>query len=70
MFLVWFIVINDEDKDLPIPIIASTGVANKIINCCEDDSLIGIKGKINADGNDLIIRTEKIPFLGHKERVD
>ena len=64
------IVINDEDGDLTIPIITSTDVANKIINSCEDDSLIGIKGKIDADENGLIIRAEKISFLSHKERAD
>ena len=64
------IVINDEDGDLTIPIITSTDVAKKIINNCEDDSLIGIKGKIDADENGLIIRAEKISFLSHKERAD
>ena len=64
------IVINDEDGDLTIPIITSTDVANKITNSCEEDSLIGIKGKINADENGLIIRAEKISFLSHKERAD
>lgn len=63
-------VINDEDGDLTIPIITSTDIAHKIINNCEDDSLIGIKGKIDADENCLIIRAEKISFLSHKERVD
>ena len=42
------IVINNEDRDLTIPIITSTDVANKIINTCEEGSLIGIKGKIDA----------------------
>lgn len=51
------IVINDEDGDLTIPIITSTDVANKVINTCEDNSLIGIKGNIDADENGLIIRT-------------
>ena len=64
------IVINDEDGDLTIPIITSTDVAKKIINSCEEDSLIGIKGKIDADENGLIIKTDKISFLGHKERAD
>lgn len=64
------IVINDEDGDLTIPIITSTDVAKKITNSCEEDSLIGIKGKINADENGLIIRAEKISFLSHKERAD
>lgn len=64
------IIINDEDGDLTIPIITSTDVAKKIINSCEEDSLIGIKGKIDADENGLIIKTDKISFLGHKERAD
>ena len=64
------IVINDENGDLTIPIITSTDVAKKIINNCEDDSLIGIKGKIDANENRLIIRAEKISFLSHKERAD
>lgn len=63
------IVINDEDGDLTIPIITSTDIAHKITNNCEYDSSIGIKGKIDADENGLIIRAEKISFLGHKERA-
>lgn len=64
------IVVNEEDGDITIPIITSTDVANKIINSCECDSLIGIKGKIDADEHGLIIKAEKISFLGHKERAD
>ena len=64
------IIINDEDGDLTIPIITSTDVAKKITNSCEEDSLIGIKGKIDADENGLIIKAEKISFLSHKERAD
>ena len=64
------IVINDEDGDLTIPIITSTDVAKKITNSCEDDSLIGIKGKIDADEHGLIIKAEQISFLSHKERAD
>lgn len=63
-------VINDDDGDLTIPIITSTDIAHKIINNCEDDSLIGIKGKIDADENGLIIRAAKISFLSHKEKAD
>ena len=64
------IVITDEDGDLTIPIITTTDVAKKITNSCEEDSLIGIKGKIDADENGLIIKAEKISFLSHKERAD
>ena len=64
------IAVNEVDGDLTILIITSTDVANKIINSCEDDSLIGIKGKIADDENGLIIGAEKIFFLGHKERAD
>lgn len=56
------IVINDENRDLTIPIITSTNVANKIINNCEEDSLITIKGKIDANEHGLIIKTDKIFF--------
>lgn len=63
-------VINDEDGDLTIPIITSTDVAKKIINSREEDSLVGIKGKIDADENSLIIKADKISLLGHKERAD
>lgn len=64
------IVINNEDGYLTISIITSTDVANKILNTCEEDSLIRIKGKIDADENGLIIKAEKISFLSHKERAD
>ena len=62
--------VNKENGNITIPIITSTDVAKKIINNCEEDSLIGIKGKIDADENGLIIRAEKISFLNHKERAD
>ena len=64
------IVVNEEDGNITIPIITSTDVANKLINSCEDYSLIGIKGKIEADEHGLIIRAEKTSFLSHKERAD
>ena len=60
------IVINDENGDLTILIITIKDVANKIINTCEENSLIGIKGKIDVDENGLIIKAERISFLGHK----
>ena len=56
------IVINGEDGDLTIPIITSTDVAKKITNSCEEDYLIGIKGKIDADENGLLIRAERYHF--------
>ncbi len=55
---------------ITIPIINSTDVANKIINNREEDFLIGIKGKIDADEHGLIIKTERISFLEYKERID
>lgn len=64
------IVINNENGDLTIPIITSTDVAKKIINNYEDDSLIGIKEKIDTDEYGLIIKAEKISFLCHKERAN
>ena len=64
------IVINNEDWYLTISIITGTDVANKIINTCEEDSVIGIKGKIDDDENSLIIKAKKISFLSHKERAD
>lgn len=64
------IVINNEDRDLAIPIITSTDIAKRIINNCQEDSLIGIKGQIDADENGLIIKADKISFLKHKERAD
>lgn len=62
--------INDEDGYITIPVITSSEVAKKISNNYEEDSLIGIKAKIDANENGLIIRAEKISFLRHKERVD
>ena len=64
------IIVNDENGDLTIPIITSTDVAKRIINNCQEDSLIGIKGQIDADKNGLIIKADKISFLKHKERAD
>lgn len=62
--------INDEDGYITIPVITISDVAKKITNSCEEDSLIGIKGKIDADEHGLIIKAEKISFLSHKERAD
>ena len=56
------IIVNDKNGDLTIPIITSTDAAKKIINNCEDDSLIAIKGKIDADEHGLIIKADKIFF--------
>lgn len=64
------IVINNEYRDLTIPIITSTDVAKRIINNCQEDSLIAIKGQIVAGENGLIIKADKISFLKHKERAD
>ena len=64
------IVVNEVDGDLTISIITSTDIAHKIINNCEDNSLIGIKDKIDADENGLIIKAIKISFLSHKERTN
>ena len=64
------IVINDEDGDITIPIVTSSEIAEKIINSCEDYSLIGVRGKIDTAENSLIIKADKLSFLGHKARAD
>ncbi len=64
------IIVNDENGDLTIPIITSADVAKKIINNCEEDSLMAIKGKIDADEHGLIIKADRLSFLVHKERAD
>ncbi len=64
------IVVNDFDSDITIPVIIGTEVAYQIIEKCEENSMIGIKGKIDADEHGLIIKAEKINFLARKERAD
>ena len=64
------IVIDDEDGCITIPVIISIEIAQKFQNNCEEYSLIGIKGKLDYDKNGLIIRSEKISFLGHREKSD
>lgn len=56
------IVINYKDGDLTITIITSTNAVNRIINNWEDDSLIGIKGRIDADENSLILGPKEYLF--------
>lgn len=64
------IVINDPNGDITIPIIIGTEVAYQMIEKCEANCMIGIKGKIDVNENGLIIKAEKITFLAHEERAD
>ena len=64
------IVVNDSNGDITIPVIIGTEVAYQMIEKCEDNCMIGIKGKIDADKHGLIIKAEKITFLAHEERVN
>jgi len=64
------IIVNDFDGDITIPVVIGTEVAYQIIEKCEENCMIGIKGKIDADEHDLIIKAEKITFLSHEERAD
>ena len=64
------LLVNDEDGDLTIPIFIQTKAAEQIKNSCTSNDLIGIKGKIDADDNGLIIRATKITFLTQDKRAD
>ena len=64
------IIVNDFDGDITIPVIIGTEVAYQIIEKCEENSMIGIKGKIDADEHGIIIKAEKLTFLSHEERAD
>ena len=64
------IVINDTNSDITIPVIIGTEVAYQMVEKCEDNCMIGIKGKIDVDEHGLIIKAEKITFLAHEERAD
>ena len=57
------LVVKDDEGDITIPVFIRTQVANQILKCCHCNDLIGIKGKIDADDNGLIIKTIKITFL-------
>lgn len=57
------LIINDNDGDITIPVFIGTQVANQILKCCQPNDPIGIKGKIDADENSLIIKAIKITFL-------
>ena len=64
------IIINDPNGDITIPVIIGTEVSYQMVEKCEDNCVISIKGKIDADEHGLIIRAEKITFLAHEERAD
>ena len=63
------IVIKENDGDISIPVIIGNDVADKILEYCKYDDVIGIKGKINADKDGIIIVANKVTFLQTK-RVD
>lgn len=58
--------VNDDDGDITIPVFIGTEVAKQILKSCNPRDLIGIKGKIDADENGLIIKAIKITFLSTK----
>lgn len=62
------LVVNDDDGDITIPVFIGTEVANHILTRCNPHDLIGIKGKIDADENGLIIKAIKITFLSSKSK--
>lgn len=64
------IIVNDFDGDITIPVVIGTEVAYQIIEKCEENCMIGIKGKIDADEHGIIIKAEKLTFLLHEERAD
>ena len=64
------LVINDNDGDITIPVFIGTEVAKQILKSCNPHDLIGIKGKIDADENGLIIKAIKITFLSTQKRAD
>lgn len=64
------IVVNDKDGDITIPIIVGSQIADLVINKCEENCLMGIKAKIDADDKGIIIKAEQISFLEHNERAD
>lgn len=64
------IVINEEDGDITVPVFIATHVANQILEHCQSEDLIGIKGNIDTDENGLIIKAIKITFLSTQKRAD
>ena len=62
------LVVNDDDGDITIPVFIGTEVAKQILKSCNPHDLIGIKGKIDADENGLIIKAIKITFRSSKSK--
>lgn len=60
------IVIKENDGDISIPVIIGNDVADKILEYCKYDDVIGIKGKIDADKDGIIIVANKVTFLQTK----
>ena len=62
------LIVNDDDGDITIPVFIGIEVANHILTRCNPHDLIGIKRKIDADENGLIIKAIKITFLSSKSK--
>lgn len=53
-----------EDDIIPVSIVGNIG--KNVKEYCHEGDIIGIKGKLKAKGNSLIVAAEKVTFLSSK----
>lgn len=61
------VVKDSSDCDMPIPITINKHLYDLFIEHCEDNALVGIKGFISIENNELIIVATKVSLLSSKK---
>lgn len=61
------IVISNNDGDLTIPIHINKQIYKAMKSCYKENDLIGIKGTISVDDNELCIIASKISILSKRD---
>ena len=61
------IVKDSSDCDMTIPIAINKHLYDIFLEHCEDNDLVGIKGYIFINDNELIIVASKVTFLSSKK---
>lgn len=57
---------GEYDTDF-IPCVLWNGIATNTLECCKKGDLIGVKGRIQSNENEITVVAEKITFLSSKK---